>query len=298
MLFSFGETNAVVEVFPVDSTAEWYSAVATGLPGIGAFFGGLTRDDVGGLCYLLSTNNVNYETLLPDVRGVNGGALVNGAWRPGVDKITFVPQPVDPASGAFLPATNQFTDTYITNGNVVQQQLERVTVQPDFLFCMTNFPGNLALYSRTGTTNWLNNAALNGHPSQAGPGVIVPPVRIAFNKLGQTWESLPGSADDSAVIDSAEQWGTFDSSTNSPIYYPQPPARTNQTTILMTLMNNNPSEYSWQFAGAAQVFFYFQTSTNLSDWNTLFAMPNNGSTSTYINWNPSSSQRFYRVAPQ
>ena len=61
------------------------------------------------------------------LQGVNTNSFVNGAWRAGVDKITFVLQPVDSLSGVFLPMTNQFTDTYITNGNVMQQQLERVT---------------------------------------------------------------------------------------------------------------------------------------------------------------------------
>ena len=35
----------------------------------GIFYTGLTKDDVSGLGYLLSTNNFNYENLLPDVRG-------------------------------------------------------------------------------------------------------------------------------------------------------------------------------------------------------------------------------------
>ena len=40
----------------------------------GYFFNGLTRDDVGGLRYLLSTNNVNLESLLPDVYGAGTNA--------------------------------------------------------------------------------------------------------------------------------------------------------------------------------------------------------------------------------
>ncbi|MGH7951242.1 MAG: hypothetical protein ACREFE_04900 [Limisphaerales bacterium] len=293
------ETNAWADVFPVDPLDSDPTTVANGVPEAGAFFGGLTCDDVGGLRYLYSTNNINYEILPSDVRGVNGSALVNAAWRPGIDKITFVPQPIDALSGAFLPATNQFTDTYITNGNIVQQQLERVTVQPDFLFCATNLANNSYLFSRTETTNWLNESALNGNSSPAGPGVIVPPVRISFNKLGKTWNSLRGSPDDSANVQTVEQWGTYDGSTNVPVAYPQLQTGTNQTTIQMTLMlNNASSEYSWQMAGAADADFNFQTSTNLSDWVTLFVVSNDGSVNSYINWNPSSIQRFYRIAPQ
>jgi hypothetical protein len=275
-------------------TNAWPNAV----PEAGAFFNGLARDDVGGLCYLLTTNNVNYETLLPDVQGVNTNPFVNGAWRPGVEKITFVPQPVDLSSGAFLPMTNQFTDTYITNGNVMQQQLERVTVQPDFIFCATNFASSSYWFSRTGSTNWINNAALNGNSSQAGPGVIPPPVKISFNKLGQMWVSLRGSPDNSAYEETT-RWGTFDGSTNLPIAYPQSQTLTNQTSVGMTLMlNGRPSQYNWMVTGAAGANYEFQSSTNLSNWTTLFVVPNDGSINSYLNENPSSALRFYRIVPQ
>jgi hypothetical protein len=295
---SGGETNAWAAVFPVYSLDSDPSTVANAVPEAGAFFNGLARDDVGGLCYLLSTNNVNYETLLSDVQGVNTNSFVNGAWRPGIDKITFVPQTVDSSSGAFLPMTNQFTDTYITNGNVMQQQLERVTVQPDFIFCATNLGVNSDWFSRTGTTNWINNATLNGNPSQAGPGVIPPPVRISFNKLGQIWVSFSGSPDNSANEETT-RWGTFDASTNLPIAYPQSQTGTNQTSVGMTLMvNGRPSQYNWMVAGATGANYDFETSTNLIDWTTLFVVPNNGSVNSYLNENPSSAQRFYRIVPQ
>ncbi len=295
---SGGETNAWASVFPADLLDSDPTTVADAVPETGAFFGGLTRDDVGGLRYLLSTNNVNYETLLPDVRGVNAGSFVNGAWRPGIDKITFVLQPIDFSSGAFLPMTNQFTDTYITNGQVMQQQLERVTTQPDFLFCATNLAVSSDWISRTGTTNWINNAALNGNPSQAGPGIIPPPVKIIFNKLGPMWISLRGSPDNSAY-EETERWGTFDGSTNLPITYPQSQTTTNQTPVRLTLMmSGTPFEYSWLPIGAAGANFDFQTSTNLIDWTTLFVIPNDGSINSYFNENPSSAQRFYRIVAQ
>ena len=250
-----GETNAWADVFPVDPLDSDPTTVANGVPEAGAFFDGLTSDDVGGLRYLYSTNNVNYETLPADVRGVNGSAFVNAAWRPGIDKITFVPQPFDALSGAFLPATNQFTDTCITNGNIMQQQLERVTIQPDFLFSVTNLVNNSYWFSRTGTTNWLNEAALNGSSSPAGPGVIVPPISISFNKLGKIWSTLRGFPDDSTGVQTGEHWGTYDGSTNLPVAYPQLQTGTNQTTIQMTLViNNGSSEYSWQVAGAADAW--------------------------------------------
>jgi Putative Ig domain len=58
--------DALAVPFPVDETADSFSAVAslTGISGglsLGAYYTGLTRDDVGGLRYLISTNNILNE---------------------------------------------------------------------------------------------------------------------------------------------------------------------------------------------------------------------------------------------
>jgi hypothetical protein len=47
--------------FPVDPLANTFTAIASFPPNFGYFFTGLTRDDVGGLRYLLRTNNLNIE---------------------------------------------------------------------------------------------------------------------------------------------------------------------------------------------------------------------------------------------
>src|SRR5208283_5897530 len=94
--FEIGGENYIGEL-PVDGFAPYDTAVAEGDLELrrppGTFYTGLTFDDVGGLRYLLSTNNIRYETLLPGVQpiGRNANRIVDGAWRPGVDKITFVP---------------------------------------------------------------------------------------------------------------------------------------------------------------------------------------------------------------
>jgi hypothetical protein len=298
--------------YSVDPLADSYNAVADFNLGTGGFYTGLTYDDVGGLAYLLSTNNINYEPLLPSIygAGTNADSFVNAAWRPGVDKITFVPQPVDTLTGEFLPMTNQFTDIYITNGNVMQQQVERVVTQPDFLFCAGDINYGIpstATLSRTGTTNWINNAALNGNPGGAGPGVIQPQVKITFNKLGRTLEGS-GTISDVSAIDWSVCWATFDGSTNAPIVYPMPQTGTNQMTVRMWLVmgskvNNHfvqsyQNSFDWSPISPAGTPFAFQTSTNLTDWVTIFSVTNNSSVSTYINQAPSSKQRFYRLIPQ
>jgi len=52
--------------FPVDPLANTYTALASQSTGFGYFFTGLTRDGVGGLRYLLRTNNLNIEAAGPD----------------------------------------------------------------------------------------------------------------------------------------------------------------------------------------------------------------------------------------
>jgi hypothetical protein len=284
---SGGVTNAWLNIFPANPAFPVPATVANGVPGPGAFFTGLTTDDIGGLHYLYTTNNVTEETLLPDVQAVNGGTFGNAALRPGIDKITFVPQPaVDGLLGTFFqPLTNQFTDYYITNNTVRQQQLERVTVRPDFLFSVTNLAVGAAWVSRTGTTNWTNN-------------VIPPPVTFWFNRLGPSWTSYRGSPDDSAS-ETNQQWGSFDGSTNLPVAFPQIQTGTCQTPVSVTLMvAGAPVGFNWLVTGPTVGNFAFETSTNLSNWTTLFLVQNNGAPNSYLNENPSSTRRFYRIVPQ
>jgi hypothetical protein len=321
-IYGWDSPNPVLFVSQTDPFVSPFTAVAdfpqsfgndiSYRTGSGIFYTGLTYDDVGGLAYLLSTNNVNYEILLPGIHGVgtNADSFMNGAWRPGVGKITFVPQPMDSATGAFLPATNQFTDTYITNGNVVQQQLVRVVSQPDFLFCAADVDSNstipwISFFSRTGTTNWINNAALNRNPGGAGPGLIQPQVKIALNKTWRVFGS-DGNFSDEVVYDGTwydGPFGSFNGSSNQPVIYPVREWETNQFTVRMWLaIGTNPgrstTKFDWSPNVASGAVFLFQTSTNLADWLTLFTNWNNGGVTTYFLSNPKAPTRFYRLVPQ
>ena len=301
-----------IEPYAADPFANIYTAVADNSASYsgGYFYTGLTRDDVGGLRYLLSTNNINYESLLPDVQADGTNSLVNGAWRPGVEKITFVSQPTGSTPGTFLPMTNQFTDTHITNGNAIHQQLQRVTVQPDILFsaCTDTFQTGII---RTGTTNWINNAALNNNPNGAGPGIITPPVVIAFQKSGNYFYSW--SSYDSPVVWSEDvvqdfssyggMLGSFDGSTNAPFVYPIPQTGNVSMVVRVWLSHsnnrvNNFQRFEWSPTSPAGTVYALQTSTNMSAWNTLFTVTNNGSVCTYQNVNANSTSRFYRLIPQ
>ena len=270
----------------------------------GAYYTGLTYDDVGGLAYLLSTNNVNFETLLPGVigAGTNTASFVNGAWRPGVDKITFIPQLVDSNSGQFLQTTNCFTDNYLTNGVLHQQQLARTISKPDFLFSAGDVPSSvptIPLYTRTGATNWLDNAAANGNTNGACPGVIRPQVNIVFNKLGPVFYTYS----DQLIDDPFAYYGSFDGTTNSPVIYPALQAATNQLSVRMWIVMDTPSSsyansFEWKLTSATGAQFTLQTSTDLTGWTDVFSVTNNGSVFTYLNYNPTGPSRFYRLVPQ
>ncbi len=304
-----GLTNGMladVWEFPVDPLASTYTAVAGFSWGFGSFYTGLTRDDVGGLHYLLRTNNYNLEALLPGVHGIgpNAGNFVNQALRPGVDKITFVRRDFDELFGQFFPPfTNQFTDTYVTNNTLVQQQLERVVTEPDILFScadMNDCGGAAPLVARTGTTNWLSSSP----PGLAGPGVIRPPIRITLKKFGPaaavsayTSDLFPNGP--AMVVDAL--WASFDGSTNSPIVYPNGLIQTtNQLTVRFWLHNGSaPAQKvcSWNLAVPADGHATLQAATHLTNWVTLGVVANRG---TPVDWHHTRSlnQRFFRVVPE
>jgi hypothetical protein len=303
---SINVDEAEAITYPEDSVGAPYTAVADNRLNLGGFYTGLTADDVGGLCYLFSTSNVNYETLLPGVSGAstNANSLVKGALRPGIDKITFMPHSTGALPWEFLPMTNQYADTYITNGIVIQQQVQRVITQPDFLFCAGDagkvFPTVLP-YARTGTSNWINNAALNGDPAGGGPGVIQPPVRITLDKLGQALETIGPSLEET-IYNESVFWGTYDQSTSAPTIYPLPQPGTNQLTVrawIMAVPGWNQSEPSIEFSAVGQsgANFVLQTSTNLTDWVALATNQINGSIFTLMEY-PGVAARFYRLVPE
>jgi len=77
----------------------WSGSVNVGGLLIGGFYSGLTRDDVGGLRYLMSTNNVNWETAA-------AGSLLVSSSGGGVGGVTYGP-PV-------LLTTSNYTSFFLT----------------------------------------------------------------------------------------------------------------------------------------------------------------------------------------
>jgi hypothetical protein len=276
--------------FPVDPLSSPHSAVAEGFSfwysGLqpGTFYTGLTRDDAGGLAYLLNATNVNWESLAADVmftehRRVN--KKLRGASRPGVEKITFVPQPQN-KRGKFKTAIFKYTASYVTNGIVTEQTVKRVVSQPDILFSVAETYQSDAgspMFLRTGTSNWINNASENGNPGGAGPGVITPQIRITLDKLGPN--VLSGDPYTPAVV-TYRGWSSFDESTNPPVLYPQDSSQTNLMVRLhfYHASSNGYNEFTNALFNAPVSFggqAALQISTNNNDWNSLATVINNGS---------------------
>lgn len=312
MLVTSGTTNPAPEFadaveFPVDPQSPAFMAVADRGLTPGMFYTGLTRDDAGGLRYLLRTNNANVEILLPGVYGIgtNAGAYVNLASRPGVDKITFVRRDYDSILGqVFSPFTNQFTDFFITSNEVKQQWVERVITEPDIVFTATVPEAGERrglTYSRTGTSNWWNSASVIGLPGVAGPGIIRPPVRIAFHKFTPTVFASDDSAAGTAQI-YEYGWGSFDSSTNPPVAFPLgivPDG--DELTVRLFLHPQNDhtatTEHAWQLPVPFGRGVALEMSRDLNTWTQIAVVTNLGK---LIEWNHVRSQvrKFYRVVPQ
>ena len=227
----------------------------------GEYFSGLTRDDVGGLRFLLSTNHIVMDTLLPGIlprtagtrgspwapylstngigtnltgvsnivstAGTNLTNFVRTAMRPGVDKITF--QRVPLFGNSFSPITNRYTDRFISTntGRMVKQPVERLILQPDITFAVRNL-GTLQeipfLTSRSPTTAWANNAALNtslpgGGVGLGGPGTITPPVVILFTDLVPYWINTQ-SGQGELPFGRGGLWGSFDGTDRPPVVFP------------------------------------------------------------------------------
>jgi hypothetical protein len=226
---------------------------------VGQYFSGLTRDDAGALRFLLSPNNMVFETLLPTVlpraggtsgspwapvlgtnalgtnvtgisnllatAGTNFPNFVRTALRPGVDKITF--QRVPLLGPNFTPFTLRYTDRFInpTNGRAGRQLVERVVLQPDLVFGVRDI-GLVDevpfLLFRTTTGSWTNNAALNsilGAQGLGGPGTINPPIFIEFTDLAPFYLHQIEAPLESDGF--GIFWGSFDGTDRPPVVYPQ-----------------------------------------------------------------------------
>jgi hypothetical protein len=254
-----GQTISDALEFLLDPLGTGFSSVAGHNAFTGEFFAGLTHDDVGGLKWLYSTNNIVNEVLLDTVtRGVpQGNGSVSGAWtpfflstnifggtnvigntnlfntnttvrtglRPGVNKVRFKRVSFDSIIGqTFVPQTNLYTDTYFTNGRPMLQPVQRFIGIPDYVFTVEDLgvspiSGFPFQSARTTTAGWINNDLINGSSTLFGPGVITPPIQITFTDVYPAFFHQVPFLDELSAIN-AGVWGSFDGTTNPPVVYP------------------------------------------------------------------------------
>jgi len=240
----------------------------------GLFCETLSRDDVAGLRFLLSSENRKVERLLEGVTSGPGNtnAVVDTASRPGVEKIQLIRLASKP--GGFEALTNVFTDTYFDHGLLQTQQLQRVITTPDILFSArdfgvkflisTNFPLSLYsddLWSRTDAGHWQNNAQLNGNSSGSGPGIIRPGAQITFSEMGR-YSGLGG------VYNLLDYWGAFDELSDMVAYSGQTLAST--ATVSTTLSRDaGQPVLVWKFVCRGSANYIIQASDDLTHWVTV-----------------------------
>ncbi len=117
------------------------------------FYDGLTRDDVGALRYIYRASNYNVENVATNATFGGGGPwgpppgttnttgtnatgtnLVTAGLRPGMGKLKLKRMNFDSILGQFVPFTNSYVDTYVTNGVAREQGVLRTVTAPDILF--------------------------------------------------------------------------------------------------------------------------------------------------------------------
>lgn len=241
---------------------------------VGVFASTLTRDDIGGLRYLYSATNVNFESLLEDVHGIGvaSNSFVKWALRPGIEKLTFVRQDYDALlDRAYAPLTNQYLDSFIVNGQLHTQPVERVVTEPDFVFSVAEVEDSdavprLQLLNWTGTTNWLKTTTSE---TALGPGIIRPRIFLRYYGLSPSVESevLFIGVDD-------RRWGSFDGRTNAPIVYRGPVTGTNEPLAvnLIVLAPDKESlreifRYGWSVPVGVGSNVSLQISSDLVNWS-------------------------------
>ena len=241
-IFDDGTVADAVEL-QVDPLQFGFSSVSSLSISPGRYFTGLTRDDVGALRYIYRSSNYNVEQMLPGTEGAGLGGGTGSPWtpwpppgggtnnfvdtalRPGVDKVTFQEAQYDSLLGSFIVFTNVFTDTYVSNSALVSQSVQRLMVQADLLFAAADLGVNAAgvpiVLRRTDTSGWANNNALNSQVTLDGPGVIQPQVTITFSSVGPYLiNATPFLLSETFNAFTGFVWGSFDSTTNPPIVYP------------------------------------------------------------------------------
>jgi hypothetical protein len=150
----------------------------------------------------------------------------------------------------------------------------------------------------------MNTANVNGGPTRAGPGIIRPPAKITFHKLGpevyswddSTWEADPAHR----VSVTYSYWGSISGLTNAVLSNSTglTAGATNPLTLHFRLNTARSSEnFTWRLPIPVGGRVSLQTSTNLADWVELTTVTNRGVVAEWVH-SRSQAQGFFRVVPR
>jgi hypothetical protein len=185
--------NYLLTENPRTATAfnEFLEGISNGRYRFGFFSRGLTRDDVGGLAYLWSTNRIVWEELPPDCHAPQGvDPLVQGARRPGIGRVEWHRHERSADGTGWVPLELDFEDRFLKPEPAVQQVIRKVA-SPDVVFGVASgLPRTVKpldsefsepFVTVADTSRWICRSTENGRPGEVGPGQITPGARIGFN---------------------------------------------------------------------------------------------------------------------
>ena len=154
----------------------------------------------------------------------------NVALYEGVDKLTFIRRDYDSLLTRFyIPITNEYDLTYITNYTPVHRHVQRVVSQPDYLITAADLTTTPASSVHSVYSNGRSISFNTNFEYLAGPGTIENPTTFTFNKVGPLYQNgysvTTYAANTNTFFQEDDQtplliWGSFDASTNAPVIYP------------------------------------------------------------------------------
>lgn len=267
----------------------------------GIYYIGLTRDDIGGLRYLLRKDNVNYERLPAGTQTFPRTARSD--WRPGVEKIKFMRQALNRRQNRFVPLATFGIVDVANHGLIKRQIVFRKTKKPDIIFSAADLgethPAWIPYYTQTGTDHWINNSKKNtGSRTNLGPGVIQGSARITFHKLGDFVQT-----DGTMAFNEQTAWGAFTESTNPVVAFPSTTTGSDTLTVQFRRATRQQigtafsDAQSWQLPIGFGEQALLQMSTNEVNWNTLTVVTNRGRVIEWVYSGDPLPQKFFRAIP-
>jgi hypothetical protein len=177
------------------------------------------------------TSSTNYTLLVAPCEyssGSTGATNSTTGLFQGVQNIKFTRTFFDSLLGQFFqPITNSYKVVLVSGSKLFPETFQRVVTTPDILFSAAAEASGptvsppIIVNSFDRDINFDQNNIGSG---LAGPGTINPTSKITFDKVGNILLN-GGSEDTNAVYTSASQasffiWGSFDTSSNTPVVYP------------------------------------------------------------------------------